>query len=81
MSAKRIGLEEASRICGAEITLFANTPKVPIRAGQYYAIIANSPDVGVAISDEPIEGFTRVNRDYRIGKACDIATSAAAFFV
>ncbi len=82
MTNNRISSVEAKEISGVKIYSFSDydSGKIAIRAGQYYKIVADSPDSGVVISDKPIEGFAMAEYNCRIGKVSEIENCATCIF-
>jgi hypothetical protein len=81
MIANRISSADARTIPSAKMYSFDEySRKASIRAGQYYKIIADSPDSGIVISDKPIEGFMRAEYNCRIGKVSGIENCATCIF-
>lgn len=71
MVARRISIDDARSIEGITIARFAHFPdgRVPVREGMYYAIVASSPAIGVAYSNNPHDGFARADFDCLMGFA------------
>jgi len=82
MSFERVSSADARAIPGAKIYLFSDREdrKVSIQAGQYYRIVADSPDSGVVISDTPIDGFAQAEYNCRVGKVSGVENCATCIF-
>lgn len=81
MIADRISSAQARAIPNTKIYSFdEESRKVSIRAGQYYKIVADSPDSGIVISNKPIEGFMQAEYNCRIGKVYGIENCATCIF-
>lgn len=80
MVAIRISHDEARRIQGVTIARFVDHDgRVSVANGTYYAIVASSPAIGVAYSNEPHPGFERADANYRIGFANGIDGTIVCF--
>ncbi len=82
MSVRRVSSAEASQISDTRMAFFDESynRKIDIKPGQYYAIIADSPDRGVIISDKPIEGFAQATSFCRVGRVSDMESTTCVFY-